>query len=271
MLHLRSLPESLPLFRALGSDVRIAILETLLKEGPLHMSAISDAVGISDGALTPHIKTLQKSGLISIEVASGRHGVQKLCSVNEDRILIDMRHQDGDHSVYETEIGVGQYTAYDIYPTCGLATREHLVGEVDDPRHFASPERLDSEILWFGRGYVEYMIPNFLSAMQELQEIQLSMELCSEAPGSAEIGQATSISISMAPPWGFGRACGFWYTAGYLQPEMVVLQLEPARGIQAAVGEPGGHVHRRREAVRRLYRRSWDQARLQYHLPAVRA
>ena len=204
MLHLRSLPESLSLFRALGSDVRIAILETLLEEGPLHMSAISDAVGISDGALTPHIKTLEGSGLISISVASGRHGVQKVCSVNEDRILIDMRHKNEDHSVFETDIGVGQYTAYEIYPTCGLETYEHLVGEVDDPRHFASPERLDSEILWFGHGYVEYMIPNYLNTMQELTEIQLSMELCSEAPGSAE-DWPSDIYFHIN-----GTALGFW-------------------------------------------------------------
>ncbi len=186
MLHLRSLREGLPLLRALGSDVRITILEKLAENGPMHMSEISDHVGISDGALTPHIKALEKSGIISIEVASGRHGVQKVCRISEDRILIELQPSEDPGSVFETEIGVGQYTAYEIYPTCGLATREHLIGEVDDPRHFASPERLDSEILWFGRGYVEYMIPNFLSAAQELVEIQLSMELCSEAPGSAE-------------------------------------------------------------------------------------
>ncbi len=186
MLHLQSLRESLPLFRALGSDVRIRILEALAENGPMHMSAISSAVGITDGALTPHIKALDRCGMISIEVASGRHGVQKVCRIKEERILIETQQSGGDRGVFETEIGVGQYTAYDIYPTCGLATGEHLIGEVDDPRHFASPERTKSEILWFGHGFVEYMIPNFLTPAHDLQEIQLSMELCSEAPGSAE-------------------------------------------------------------------------------------
>ncbi|MBN1777550.1 MAG: winged helix-turn-helix transcriptional regulator [Clostridiales bacterium] len=204
MLHLRSLRESLPLFRALGSDVRIRILETVAQNGPLHMSAIASAVGITDGALTPHIKMLEDCGLLSIEVASGAHGVQKVCRIKEERILVETRPEDGERSVFETEIGVGQYTAYEVYPTCGLATGEHLIGEVDDPRHFASPERTQADILWFGSGYVEYMVPNFLTASQELLEIQLSMELCSEAPGSAE-HWPSDIHFHIN-----GRPLGFW-------------------------------------------------------------
>ena len=204
MLHLRSLGEGLPLFRALGSDVRLKILEALQKKGPMHMSAIAQAVGISDGSLTPHIKMLADCGLIAIDVASGAHGVLKICSIKEERVLIDLRQNGDDNSVFETEIGIGQYTAYEIYPTCGLATSEHLIGEVDDPRHFASPERTQSGILWFGHGYVEYIIPNFLTPAHDLQEIQLSMELCSEAPGSAE-DWPSDIYFHIN-----GHALGFW-------------------------------------------------------------
>jgi predicted transcriptional regulator len=204
MLHLRSLKESLPLFRALGSDIRVRILETLAGSGPMRMSAIASAVGITDGALTPHIKALAKCGLIAIEVASGLHGVQKVCRIKEERILIETQPGDEGLGVFETEIGVGQYTAYEIYPTCGLATAERLIGEVDDPRHFASPERTQSEILWFGHGFVEYVIPNFLTVRHDLQEIQLSMELCSEAPGSSE-DWPSDIHFHIN-----GHALGYW-------------------------------------------------------------
>ena len=186
MLHLHSLREGLPLFRALGSDIRISILETLAKNGPMHMAAISSAVGITDGALTPHIKALAKCGIITIKAASGRHGVQKICCIKEDRILIEAGETPQNHEVFETEIGVGQYTAYQVFPTCGIATHEHMIGEADDPRYFAAPERAKAEILWFGHGYVEYMIPNFTSSKTDLLEMQISMEICSEAPGSAE-------------------------------------------------------------------------------------
>ncbi len=186
MLHIQSLRDGLPVFRALSSEVRVSIMELLNQYGSMHMTAISEKLGITGGALTPHIKALADCGLISIDMAVGKHGVQKICYICEDRILIESAATARDANVYETEIGVGHYTAYDIYPTCGLATPEHLVGEVDDPRYFASPERMGSGILWFGHGYVEYMIPNFLTASQELVEIQLSMEISSEAPGCSE-------------------------------------------------------------------------------------
>lgn len=186
MLHLQSLREGLLLFRALDSDIRVRILEVIARKGPIHMSAIADAIGITDGALTPHIKKLAKCGIVAIEAESGAHGVLKVCRIREERILIETLPPCAGNGVFETEIGVGQYTAYEVYPTCGLATGEHLIGELDDPRHFASPERMKAEILWFGHGYVEYMLPHFSNPSKELKEIQISMELGSEAPGNAE-------------------------------------------------------------------------------------
>lgn len=186
MLHIRSLREGLPIFRALSSDVRVSIMELLYGAGPLRMSAISEKLGITGGALTPHIKALADCGLVSIEIAGGRHGVQKICCASDESIMIDASQQRKDLNVYETEIGVGQYTAYDVYPTCGVCTPDHIIGKVDDPRYFASPEHMNGEILWFGHGFVEYTLPNFLQHDQEPIEIQLSMEIASEAPGCSE-------------------------------------------------------------------------------------
>jgi predicted transcriptional regulator len=208
MLHFQSLREGLPLFHALSSEVRVGIIETLSKNGPMRMSAIASAVGITDGALTPHIKALAECGLISVDIAAGRHGVQKVCYVNDERILIETSRSNSGHNVFETEIGVGQYTAYDIYPTCGIATADHVIGEVDDPRYFASPERMGGQILWFGRGFVEYMIPNFISGSHELLEIQISMEISSEAPGYSE-DWPSDIYFHLN-----ARELGFWTSPG---------------------------------------------------------
>lgn len=185
MLHVHRLREGLPLFKTLASDTRIAILELLQTSGPMRMSDISDALHMTGGALTPHIKALTECGLTTILIGSGKHGVQKICCIAEDRILIDMQAQ-RDVNVYETEIGVGQYTAYEVFPTCGLATPEHIVGNADDPRFFASPDRVGSGIVWLGSGYLEYMLPNFLKPHQKPIEIQISFEIGSEAPGFCE-------------------------------------------------------------------------------------
>ena len=186
MLHIHSLKDAMPLFKALGSSTRVAILELLYDRGSLPIMEIAEKLGITGGALTPQIKALEESGLISIAAVSGRHGVQKICSAIEDRILIDPIPLRRDINVYETEIGVGQYTAHEILPTCGLATPDHIVGTVDDPMYFASPDRVNCGIVWLGSGFLEYMLPNFLKPGQGLVEIQISLELGSESPGSCE-------------------------------------------------------------------------------------
>lgn len=67
-----------------------------------------------------------------------------------------------------------------------MSTARSLIGEVDDPRYFAHPDRFECDILWFSRGYVEYIIPNFLPAGQKIDQITISMELGSEAPGCSD-------------------------------------------------------------------------------------
>ena len=86
-------------------------------------------------------------------------------------------------NVYNAELQVGHYCNYEVYPTCGLATASHLIGEVDDTRYFAHPDRYNADILWFSKGFVEYEIPNFIPGSQKITQILISAELSSEAPG----------------------------------------------------------------------------------------
>ncbi len=184
MLHIKSLTEGLPVFKALGSEVRIGIIRLLSEYGSMNMNDLAEKLGITAGALTSHVRQLEECGIISVssESTSG-HGNQKICSVKLDKILIDIQREDIGRNVYTTSIRVGRYSNYDIYPTCGLATRDHIIGEVDDARYFAHPERFDADIVWFTRGFVEYQIPNFIPASQKIDEISFSAELSSEAPG----------------------------------------------------------------------------------------
>ena len=71
-------------------------------------------------------------------------------------------------------------------PTCGICTPDHIIGQVDVPAYFSDLERTDAHILWFSRGYVEYMLPCFLKEGQRPLELQISMEISSEAPGVEE-------------------------------------------------------------------------------------
>lgn len=224
MKHIRDLSAALPLFKCLGSDARVAILELLAKKGPMQMTDISRELGITCGSLSPHIKLLSENGFLTIRFDSGKHGVQRICSLTEEKIIIDLESGQSSKNIYETEIGVGQYTDYQVYPTCGISTADHLIGLVDDPRYFASPERVGAGILWLTRGYVEYLLPNFLEEHQIPVELLLSFEIASEAPGFREDWPSDILfSINGLPlcswtaPGDFGKSPGI-YTPGWWDP-----------------------------------------------------
>lgn len=183
MLHITSLDEGLELFKALGSDMRIEILKLLLENKQMSMNQIATALDITGGALTGHIKKLESCGLITTTNESAGHGNQKICTIATNRILIDIEKEVDTTNVYVTELRIGQYSDISICPTCGLATAQNLIGQVDDPRYFDHPERFNAEILWFTKGYVEYAIPNLIPRNQVISSISISCELSSEAPG----------------------------------------------------------------------------------------
>ena len=188
MLHITSLDDGLDVFKALGSEIRVEIVKTLLKNHSMNMNELASHLKITNGALTSHIKKLEDCGIVSVSMENGGHGTQKMCSVHLDSILIDLNgEKPDDKNVYRTQIRVGHYTDYDVYPTCGLASSTSIVGEVDDARYFAHPDRYNADILWFTNGYVEYAIPNFIPASQKIDQITISAELGSEAPGCNDV------------------------------------------------------------------------------------
>ncbi|MGM0882022.1 MAG: ArsR/SmtB family transcription factor [Bacillota bacterium] len=182
MIHIKELRSGLNIFKALSSEIRIEILQLLTKYDSLNMNEIAEKLGLTNGAITMHIKKLEESGLIDITTAGGKHGIQKICYLNEDLLTVELRKK-GVESIYEVEIQVGHYCDYHSEPTCGLATNDSIIGEFDNPRYFADPERINAGIVWLTKGFLEYRIPNYLKRNQHFKELQFIMELSSEAPG----------------------------------------------------------------------------------------
>ena len=185
MLHVKNLDEGLEIFKALGSELRINIIKLLQENHEMNMNELATSLGITNGALTSHIKKLEESGIIQVMTERGSHGNQKVCKVAVDKIVVDVESEENeeDQNIYNTEVKVGHYSDYDVYPTCGLATSQAIVGEVDDPRYFSHPDRINAGILWFTKGYIEYMIPNLLPSATKIDQITVSLEISSEAPG----------------------------------------------------------------------------------------
>lgn len=183
MIHITSLDDGLELFKALASDIRIQILKILLENNQMSMNQLANELNISNGALTGHIKKLEECGLISTSNDSSGHGNQKLCSLIQDRILVEIEKPIDLSNVYNTSIKVGQFSSHNVYPTCGMATSSFVIGELDDVRYFDHPDRFNADIMWFTKGYVEYVIPNLIPRNQKITQLSLSAEISSEAPG----------------------------------------------------------------------------------------
>ncbi len=208
MLHIKNLDEGLSIFKALGSEIRVKIIKILLENHGMSMNELASRLNITNGALTGHIKKLENSGIVTTSTVSTGHRNLKKCSVFLDKILIDLDTREDFDNIYQTSLRIGHYTDYCIYPTCGIASGTALIGEEDDPRYFAHPERCNADILWFTRGYVEYVVPNFIPPGQKIDQINISLETGSEAPGINDIW-SSDISFKLN-----GRKIATWTSPG---------------------------------------------------------
>lgn len=185
MLQIKGLEEGLDVFRALGSDVRMRIVELLSERGEMNMNELASALELTNGALTAHVKRLEDCGIIKTVSEYTGHGNQKKCSMNIREILLNVNRAEEAREirVYETEVRVGHFSDYSVSPSCGLASAYSMIGKADDRRYFAHPERLQAGVLWFQEGYIEYRIPNMLPKNQRISQLTFCFEISSERQG----------------------------------------------------------------------------------------
>ena len=184
MRYIKSYKEELEVFRALASEVRIEILQLLLTKGRMSMNDLATHLNLTGGALTPHVRRLEACDLIRINQEPAAHGNMKMCEPHLDKILFVFARDGAAQDEYHAHLRVGQYAICEATPTCGLSTSEHIIGDVDDPRYFTHQKHFDADILWFSRGYVEYLVPMIIPIDSRIEQFSVSAELSSEAPGS---------------------------------------------------------------------------------------
>lgn len=194
--------------KAMASPIRSEIVQLLLQHGQMNIQDLAMALGVTNGALTSHIRQLSEAGIIHIKNANGTKGIQKLCSLNDLSYLLHLSSQPVARNSIVLDIPVGNYTSHEVHPTCGISTFERLIGYYDNPVFFDDPKRIYAGILWFFRGYVEYTIPNYLETNQKLTELRISQEISSEAPGICE-NWPSDISFSIN-----GITVGTWTSPG---------------------------------------------------------
>ena len=166
----------------MSSPTRLRILE-LLSDNIYNISEIAAALELPFSTANLHVNTLEAAGLLLTEYKPGARGSQKICARAYNTVVLQHAYGGNQASnVVESLMPVGAYTGCEVSATCGLASANGIIGLFDDPMTFYEPERLEAQLLWFHYGYVEYHFPNRLPPGTTLESLQLSLELCSEAP-----------------------------------------------------------------------------------------
>lgn len=186
MLVLSATNEDLPrlesVSRALASQTRLAILRYLGN----HTSSvleIAEALDLPTSTASQHINVLEQSGLIETSLRPATRGLQKVCARIYDDVVIQIpKERPADENLIEVSLPIGSYVDAIVAPTCGLASATGIIGHLDEPGTFFEPERLQAQLIWFRRGYVEYRFPNRLPSDADLESLEISFEVCSEAP-----------------------------------------------------------------------------------------
>ncbi|WP_248762671.1 helix-turn-helix domain-containing protein [Paenibacillus sp. ATY16] len=189
-MHIQVSTKYMTMLECFSSETRVRMIE-LLNNGPMSIKELAETLGLSSAIVTKHIQKMEEGGLIMTESLSGTRGSPKMCSLAIDSLTLQLRTSSSEKALneetkYTVEIPIGQYSDYAVKPTCGLASESKILGLVDDPRYFSDPERMNASHLWFGSGYVEYRVPNYLHAGQAASQLDISLELCSEAPSYNE-------------------------------------------------------------------------------------
>lgn len=205
------------LLKGLASGPRLDILRYLGSHSS-SVNEIAEALGMPTSTAALHIGLLEKSGLIRTELVPASRGLKKTCVRLYDQIMITLpRGERTTENVVDISMPIGAYVDCSVTPTCGLASETGIIGHLDDPDAFYDPERLRAQLLWFKQGYVEYRFPNRLPAKAALESLQVSFEVCSEAPLSNE-DWPSDITL-----WINGCEVGTWTCPGDFGGERGVL------------------------------------------------
>ncbi|HBU82113.1 MAG TPA: ArsR family transcriptional regulator [Paenibacillus sp.] len=196
---------------ALSTRSRVDILRLLISQN-LNIVEIAEALKLPVSTVASNIKVLEAARLINTELLPASRGAMKVCSRNYDDIHIALNLEKaipkGDIQVYEVDMPIGHYSDCEVSPTCGMANGEGMIIREDEPASFFHPKHVGAQIMWFRKGYVEYLMPLEIPREAVIESLELSMEMCSEAP-NYDHNWPSDISV-----WINGVEIGMWTCPG---------------------------------------------------------
>jgi predicted transcriptional regulator len=170
---------------ALSTELRLGMMK-LLNARRMNVAELAEALNIPVSTAASNVKVLEQAGLIETELLPATRGAMKVCSRTYDDIRIALnepgpRAANGERR-YEIEMPIGSFVSCEAAPTCGMVGEEGRIVAEDAPSAFFHPNRLQAQLIWLRKGYLEYRFPFEIPAGARIKRIGFSMEICSEAP-----------------------------------------------------------------------------------------
>ncbi|GGG06965.1 transcriptional regulator [Paenibacillus albidus] len=205
-------PEKLVMVaHALSTRSRVDILQLLISQ-KLNVIEIAALLKLPVSTVANNIKVLEAAKLINTELLPASRGAMKVCSRNYDDIHFALNIEKAvfkeEFRVYEVEVPIGHYSDCEVSPTCGMANSEGMLIREDEPASFYHPKHINAQIIWFRKGYIEYLLPLEVPSGSRIESLELSMEICSEAP-NYDNNWPSDISV-----WINGVEIGMWTSPG---------------------------------------------------------
>lgn len=164
--------------KALASMERLEILN-LLGSRSMNVQELASELRLPVSSTSMHVQQLEAAGLVKSVIRPGKRGNVKLCSRCVRAIQFYLTpHGDTFQSANQMikyELPLGAFSAiYDLRPTCGLGGIKGIICEYDRPGLFYHPRRLETQIMWWCQGFVEYRFP--LQDSVDIRWLEFSFE-----------------------------------------------------------------------------------------------
>jgi predicted transcriptional regulator len=197
---------------ALSTRARIDMLR-LLNTRRMNIVEMAEALSLPVSTVASNVKVLEGAKLITTELLPAVRGAMKVCSRSYDDIHMVLNDtlkgvSKEESLVYELEMPIGHYSDCEVYPTCGMADQNETIILEDMPASFYHPKHIGAQVIWFRKGYLEYLFPIQLPQNAKIQQLEFSMEMCSEAP-NYDNEWPSDISL-----WVNGIDVGTWTSPG---------------------------------------------------------
>lgn len=167
----------------LGSEIRLGILKYLQSPPYIHsLPTLVKELGIPKTTILHHLHKMENAGIINMFYKSSEHGLVRFVGrgLKSANIVIYHTETSAERPVvseFQT-LGVGQFSDF-TGDRLSLATETELFDNIAD-RCFI-PQRFEAQLIYMPQGTISYFF-NKVSTQKKLAELNLSLEICSEAP-----------------------------------------------------------------------------------------